>query len=85
MCNVYDEPCAYCKKDTHCSERTVLSMLCCTFESIVFAQSIQIVDNGWCDEGVGEQGEGEGEQTQKLKMTGPPWRIVPSLSRYNKI
>ena len=28
---------------------------------MVFAQSIQIVDNGWCDEGVGEQGEGEGE------------------------
>ena len=31
---------------------------------MVFAQSIQIVDNGWCDEGVGEQGEGEGEQTK---------------------
>ena len=41
-------------------------MLCCTFESMVFAQSIQIVDNGWCDEGVGEQGEGEGEGEQTL-------------------
>ena len=43
---------------------------------MVFAQSIQIVDNGWCDEGVGEQGEGEGEQT-KLKMTTgrAPWRV----------
>ena len=55
---------------------------------MVFAQSIQIVDNGWCDEGVGEQGEGEQTLLKNDKMTVEflhSWRIVPSLSQNNKI